>query len=136
MSIDLPDWKTRLTLSVNGKLIPIRDKGFEIIAPKERIHIVQVRNVMWNHLPHEYRLTFTTFQLLDLGPFLANLIETDDGEITATIGTVVGDEWTFDSLGFGKGTISSLIGGEITASGVPIFTVVIEFLEWTPDPSR
>jgi hypothetical protein len=124
-------WKDRLALYVNGKYIGIRDKSYSIRSPKERLHTVGEWNAGWHHLPHEFTLTFTTYAVGDVGKFLSDLQDADVENLQIVIARKEGTNWTFESVGFSRGTISSVTGGGFDARGVPILTVECEFLEWT-----
>ena len=127
-------WKTRLALALNAKTVEIIDESWSILAGKERVHTVSMDNAFWNHLPHEFSLTFTTYQVLDMGPFLADLLNRDIENIEVVQTARVGDQWTFSRLGFSNGTISSIEGGNIAPGRVPTMVVTVEFLNWTFAP--
>ena len=136
MSIKIPSWKTRLSLSVNGKLIPFTEASASIKTPKERIHTVEKHNSFWNHLPHEYTLTFTTLQVLDIGPFIIGLQEADIENLSVILSARIGDQWSFKSLGMSDGTISGTELGPFNPTVVPAIEVSAEFLNWSPNPAN
>lgn len=134
MSVKIPSWKTRISLSVDGKLIPFSEASASIKTSKERIHTVHKHNSFWNHLPHEYTLTFSTWQVLDLGPYLVQKQELDVETLSVVLSAFIGDQWAFKSLGFGEGVITSVELGGFSPSAVPSMEVSAEFLKWTPNP--
>jgi len=130
--IRIPSWKTRIALFVQGKMIPFDEANADIKTPKERIHTVQKHNAFWIHLPHEYTLTFKTWQLLDLGSFITGLQEGDADTIGVVLSAYTGAQWAFKSLGFSEGVITASTLGPFTANAVPAIEVSCEFLNWTP----
>lgn len=131
-TVKIPAWKTRIALYVHGKYIPFEEASASIKTPKERIHTVQKHNAFWLHLPHEYTLTFKTWQILDLGGYLANLQEGDADTIAVTLAARIGNQWTFKTLGFSEGVITAMEMGPYNTSSAPAIEVSMEFLNWTP----
>lgn len=130
--IKIPSWKTRIALFVQGKIIPFDEANASIKTPKERIHTVQKDNAFWVHLPHEYTLEFKTWQVLDLGGFIADLQEGNADTIGVVLAAFTGAQWAFKTLGFSDGVITATTLGPFTASAVPAIEVSCEFLNWTP----
>lgn len=133
MSFTIPGYKTRLSLAINGKPIPIIESNSSIKTPKERIHLMSQDNALWNHLPHEFSLSFRTYQLLDLGPFLTGLQNQNVENIEVVIGARIGTNWTFTSVGYGDGVITQIdFNGMEQGGKLPTFDVNLEFLNYNP----
>ncbi|MFW9882487.1 MAG: hypothetical protein ACFFG0_56210 [Candidatus Thorarchaeota archaeon] len=131
---EISGWKTKLSLSINNKLIPIRDSSATISTPKGRVHTVQKDNHFWIHLPKEFSIAFSTFAVLDLGPFLVGLQDQNIEDISAGYTVFTGDQWTFQSVGFTNGVITNIAMTDIVAGAIPILDVTMEFLNWNATP--
>jgi len=129
MSLPLPSWKDRLSLSVDGKLIPMRDATFTYRAPKERLHTVQKPNAGFHHMPHEFSVSFNTYVISDIGSFLMDMVEADLETVELVLSKSEGPNFSFDSLVYSPGTISSVTISGVEARSVPMMSVECEFLD-------
>lgn len=129
MSLPLPSWKDRLSIAVDGKLIPVRDSTFTSRSAKERLHTTQKPNTGFIHLPHEFTVSFSTYAVDDVGPFLLERQEQDLENIELVLGRAEGDNFTFVTLTYGRGTISNVTLAGVDARSIPVLSVDVEFLD-------
>ena len=118
----MPDWNTRLEVSLNGATIsPIDSFTPTIATPRTPIHSIESDNVGAVFQPKT--ATFT-MSMKAIGPNVAQLthLALDNTKFNIQIAEKVGTDWTFKQLLFRDCLITSANPSNVAPDGAPVAT--------------
>jgi hypothetical protein len=118
----MPDWKTRLEVSVDGKAIsPIDSFTPTITTPTTVIHSIESDNVGSIYQPQTATFTMT---LKAIGPNVAELtkIALEGKKFNISVAEKKGTDWTFSKLLFRDCVITSANPSNVVIDGAPTAT--------------
>jgi hypothetical protein len=118
----MPDWKTRLEVSVDGKAIsPIDSFTPTITTPTTVIHSIESDNVGSIYQPQTATFTMT---LKAIGPNVAELtkIALEGRKFNISVAEKKGTDWTFSKLLFRDCVITSANPSNVVIDGAPTAT--------------
>jgi len=130
------DWKTRLEISVDGKVIsPIDSFTPTFTTPSTVIHSVEADNIGAIYQPQT--ATFT-MSLKAIGPNVADLTKMalEGTKFNIQVAENKGTDWTFAKMLFRECIITSANPSNVVTDGVPTATFNGNILGFTADSDR
>jgi hypothetical protein len=119
----MPDWNTRLEVSVNGTTVsPIDSFNPTFTTPKTIIHSIESDNVGAVFQPKTATFSMT---LKAIGPNVAELAKMalHNTKFNIQVAEKTGTDWTFKKLLFRDCLITTMNPSNVPADGIPVATV-------------
>jgi hypothetical protein len=119
----MPDWNTRLEVSVNGTTVsPIDSFMPTITTPRTTIHSIESDNVGAVFQPKTATFSMT---LKAISPAVATLAQMALGntKFNIQVAEKTGTDWTFKKLLFRDCLITAINPSNVTPDGAPVATV-------------
>jgi hypothetical protein len=119
----MPDWKSRLEVSVNGTaLVAVESVTPTYATPVTQIHSIEADNI--GALYHPQTATFTmTVKAIGASVLTLTQLAIAGTKFNIQLAEKTGTDWTFKKLLFRDCVITSVNPSNVVMDGVPIATI-------------